>query len=76
MVLLRNERSGPCRTLLNKSMKLLEAMRDLQYAQEIWQGMSPLARYKLIDELPYVSGKDARSNACIRHIADNLDQFR
>ena len=75
MVLLRCERSDSGGALLNIGMKLLETMRDLHHATDIWKGMSPLARYKLIDELPFVAGAQNRTNACIRHIADNLEDF-
>ena len=56
-------------------MKLTETLRSLHQAEAIWKHMSPLARYALIERLPYVSGMDKRTNACIRHIADNLEEF-
>lgn len=61
--------------MINNFMNLFESMRDIQQAEAIWQAMSPLARYKLMDELPYESNVKQRTNACIRHIADNLDQY-
>lgn len=56
-------------------MRLDETLRSLHQAEEIWKGMSPLARYALIEKLPYVASMTARCNACIRYIADNLDDF-
>lgn len=56
-------------------MRLDETLRVLHEAQDIWKSMSPLARYSLIDKLPYLKDWRERTNQCIRYIADHLDEF-
>lgn len=56
-------------------MTLNETLGNLQQAEKIWQGMSPISRYRLINRLPYVAGMTARCNACIHYIADHPEEF-
>ncbi len=44
-------------------------------AQHIFDTMSPLARYRLLDRLPYMAGWKNRSGAAVRYIAHHLGEF-
>ena len=59
----------------NMTNSLSESLNSLVAAETLWAGMSPLQRYKLIERLPYVTGSAARTNACIRYIADHMTEF-
>lgn len=56
-------------------MSIGDTLGTLTKAEQLWQDMSPLGRYRVIEKLPYVSGQNARTNAAIRHIADNLEEY-
>lgn len=53
--------------------------RTLDSARTILANMSPLARYRLIDRLPYVSmangGWEARYKQAVEYITANMDEF-
>jgi len=56
-------------------INLITESSELSRAEALWQNMSMLARYNLIERLPYVVGTTARTNAAIQYIADNLEEF-
>ena len=44
-------------------------------ARLVWQSMSPLAHYRLINRLPYLPQNNERVEQAIAYIADHMDEF-
>lgn len=48
---------------------------DLPQELVIWNNMTPMQRWEVMQKVPYVKGESKRFKACIKYVKENIKEF-